>query len=77
MVSKYERKRRGRKRCRRKKERRVRKRKRETQTDRARQRQSICVPCPKKRCWVGRLRVPSHDKEQKEEGCRPVQVGAA
>lgn len=58
------------------------KRKRQTRTDRVRQRQSICVPCPgkkkrKKRCWVGRLWVPSRDKEQKEEGCRPDQVGAA
>lgn len=51
--------------------------KRQTQTDRARQRQSISVPWPKKRCLVGRLWVPRHDKEQKQEGCRPDQVGAA
>lgn len=48
----------------------------------ARQRQSICGPCPKKKrekkgALVGRLWVPSHDKEQKQEGCRPDQVGAA
>lgn len=37
---------------------------------------SVCH-AQKKRCLLGRLWVPSHDKEQKQEGCRPDQVGAA
>lgn len=63
------------------------KKKRQTkQTDGVGQRQSICAPCPgkgrqKKReekgAGVGRLRVPSRDREQKGEGCGPDQVGAA
>lgn len=45
----------------------------ETETDR--DKASACHA--EKKCWVGRLRVPIHDKEQKQEGCRPDQVGAA
>lgn len=51
---------------------------RQTHGDRAIQRQSICMHAGrKKKCWVGRLRVQIHDREQKQEGCRAGQVGAA
>lgn len=46
---------------------------RDTKPDR--DKASVCHV--QKRCLVGRLRVPSHDKKQKQEGCRPDQVGAA
>lgn len=53
----------------------LRKRDRHREIEPERDKVSVCHA--QKRCWVGRLQVPSHDKEQKEEGCRPDQVGAA
>ena len=49
--------------------------KRDRQIEPDRDKASACHA--QKKCLVGRPLVPSHDKEQKQEGCRPDQVGAA
>lgn len=46
-------------------------------TDRARQRQSICMPCGGKKVLARQTVSANPWQQQKQEGCRPGQVGAA